>query len=121
MQDKEGMYKVIPEGWNVWDIIEIKGSKTCGEFCECLKEKYDTIVDIISIGDKMIYATFLDIKSNINTKIEDVYKNIIEKELPETTNFFIINVGGNILKTKFGDKTYENVSVLLPKIKYIFK
>ena len=121
MQDTEGIYKIIPPGWNVWDIIEIRGPKTCGELAEYLKEKYNVIVDIISIGDKMIYATFSEIKSNINVRIEDAYRKLMNKDINENTNYYIINIGGNIPKTTFGDKEYEDVSVLLPKIKYIFK
>ena len=121
MKDKEGYSKVIPEGWNVWDIIEIKGPKTCKELAEYLKEKYYVIVDMISVGDKMIYATFLSINLDNNEKIEDIYKDIVKQEFNQKSSFLILNIGGNILKTKFGDKTYENISVLLPKIKYIFK
>ena len=46
MKDTE-MYKIIPKGWNIWDTIEIRGPKTCGEFSEYLKEKYNVVVDII--------------------------------------------------------------------------
>ena len=120
MKDTEN-YKMIPEGWNIWDIIEIRGSKTCGEFAEYLKKEYNVIVDIICIGDKMIYSTFSGIESNINVKIEDAYKKIMNQENNDDKNFYIINITGNIPKTKIGDKELENVMVLLPKIKYIFK
>ena len=120
MKDTE-MYKIIPEGWNVWDTIEIRGPKTCGEFSEYLKEKYNVIVDIICVGERMIYSTFSEIKTNINVRIEDAYRKIMNLEKNEDSNFYIINISGSIPKTKLGDKDCENVMVLLPKIKYIFK
>ena len=69
----------------------------------------------------MIYSTFSGIESNINVKIEDAYKKIMNQENNDDKNFYIINITGNIPKTKIGDKELENVMVLLPKIKYIFK
>ena len=32
--------KAVPEGWNIWDVMEIKGPKTCGELINEFKEKY---------------------------------------------------------------------------------
>ena len=113
MKGKEGIYKVIPEEWSVWDIIEIRGPKTCGELCDYLKEKYNIIVDVITIGDKMIYATFSDIKDNLTVKIEDAYRSALTRGISETISFLIINIDGNIPN--------ENVSILFPKIKYIFR
>ena len=39
--------KVIPEGWNPWDKIEVKGPKTIRELKNFFKEKYN-----ITIGTK---------------------------------------------------------------------
>ena len=69
----------------------------------------------------MIYSTFSEIKTNINVRIEDAYRKIMNLEKNEDSNFYIINISGSIPKTKLGDKDCENVMVLLPKIKYIFK
>ena len=121
MQDKPGQYKVVPEGWNVWDMIEIRGSKTCGEFIEYLKEKYNVIIEVISVGEKMIFATFLPTETNINKKIEDAYKEIMNNQINEESNYLILNVGGNVEEAKIAEKTYKNISALMPKIKYIFK
>ena len=121
MEDIPGRYKVIPEGWNVWDMIEIRGSKTCGEFIQYFKEKYNVIVDVITVGEKMIYADFLPTEININRKIEDIYKEVMNNQINEESNYLIINIGGNITEAKIGDKTYNKISALMPKIKYIFK
>ena len=121
MQDKKGEYKVVPEGWNTWDFIEIRGPKTCGELGDFLREQYNIILDIIYVGDKMIYATFLETRSNINVKIEDAYQAITEKKIGENTSFLILNVSGTIPEATIEEETFNDLSALLPKIKYIFK
>ena len=113
--------KAIPEGWTLWDRIEIKGSKTCGELCDYLKEKYQIIVETIFIGDIMVYDTFLAIKKNKDLKIENVYTESIGKPISDKKEFLSINVAAFIPATKINGKDYENVKVLSPLIKYIFR
>jgi ubiquitin-activating enzyme E1 len=113
--------KAIPEGWTSWDRIEVKGSKTCGELCEYLKEKYQIIVDTIFIDNIMIYDTFLAIKKNKDLKIEDVYAESMGKQICDKKMFLLIDVAAFIPVTKINGKDYENVKVLSPLIKYIFK
>ena len=113
--------KAIPEGWTSWDRIEVKGSKTCGELCEYLKEKYQIIVDTIFIDNIMIYDTFLAIKKNKDLKIEDVYAESMGKPICDKKMFLLIDVAAFIPVTKINGKDYENVKVLSPLIKYIFR
>ena len=47
-ENSRGPMKAVPEGWNIWDVIEIKGPKTCGELINEFKEKYDVNVDMIT-------------------------------------------------------------------------
>ena len=88
---------------------------------EYIKKKYNVIVEVITVGEKMIFATFLPIKTNINKKIEDAYKEIMNNHINEESNYLIVNVDGNINGETIGEKTYEKISALMPKIKYIFK
>ena len=126
-EDKEadannGVFKAVPEGWTSWDKIEIKGSKTCGEFCEFLEKKYNINVDTIFIEQLMIYDTFLELKKNKDLKIEDVYaKSIKIKEIPEKTKFLPIHISATVSNTKIKGKEYKTAYVLLPLIKYLFR
>ena len=116
-----GAFKAIPNGWTSWDRIEIKGSKTCGEFCEYLNKKYNIIVETIFIDEKMIYDTFLPIKKNKDLKIEDVYAKIIGKEIPEKKNLLTIHIVGKVSDVKINGKDYQTANVLSPFINYMFR
>ena len=115
-----GGFKAIPGEWSAWDFIEINGSKTCKELTEYLKQKYDINVDTILIDTYTIYDT-LFLLANAELKIEDVYENIMKDKTKEKTSYLLLNIIGKITETKIGEKTYKNVSVSLPKIKYKFK
>ena len=114
-------FKAVPEGWTSWDKIEVKGSKTCGEFCEYLKNKYKIEVDTILIDKMMVYDTFLEAKKNKDLKIEDVYVQYNGKPIPDKKKDFSISIVAFVPETKINGKDYKNVSVLSPLIKYIFK
>ena len=114
-------FKAVPEGWTSWDRIEIKGSKTCGELCDYLKEKYKIIVDTIFIGEIMVYDTFLEIKKNKDLKIEEVYAKSIGKPISDKKKFLSIHVVAYVPEAKIKDKEYKNISVLSPLIKYMFR
>ena len=116
-----GAFKAVPEGWTSWDRIEVKGSKTCGQLCEYMKEKYGIIVDTIFIEDTMIYDTFLAIKSNKDLKIEDVYVSCTGKPIPDKKKFLTINFVAYVPEAKINDKDYKNVNVLSPLINYMFR
>ena len=119
---KNGPYKAIPEGWTSWDRIEVKGSKTCGELCELLKNKYDIIVDSIFIDKTNLYDTFLPgLKKNKDLKIEDVYINSTGKSIPDKKTYLSIKIAGIVSETKINGKDYKDVNVLSPLIKYIFR
>ena len=116
-----GAFKAVPEGWTVWDRIEIKGSKTCGELCQYLNEKYKINVDTIFIEDLMIYDTFLEIKKNKDLKIEDVYAKSTGKAISDKKKFFMINIAAIVPEATIKEKKYQNISVLSPLIKYMFR
>ena len=126
MQDSEyservrGPMKAIPEGWNKWDIIEIKGPKTCAEFIEDFKKKYDVDVEFIAgNGEVFLNLMFEAAKKNLPLKIEDACKT--NKKIVIKKNYIMIQISGNIKKAKINGKILENVAAYIPPIKYIFK
>ena len=127
MKDKEPTEKTkprkaIPEGWNSWDRIEIKGSKIIKELNQFIKEKYNVEVETLFIDGKTIYDSFLPgLKKNIDLKIEDVYEKIINSKINEKKNYLLINVIGIISEAKINEQTYKDVYVNMPLFKYYFR
>ena len=117
-----GAFKVFPGEWNEWEIFEMKGSKTCGEFIEYFKNKYEFNIGSIYTDELMIYDNAnTSLKNNINLKIEEAYEKISKNKINNKKNHFAITIIANIPEAKIGEKLYNNVGVLFPKIKYIFK
>ena len=115
-----GPIKAIPEGWNCWDRIEIKGPKTCGELIDYLKKTYDVNVDMLTANGETIISTFFEsAKEKMGLKIEDAYLKNTKKTI--SRNYLNIQVIGNLTEAKIGDKILKDVSAFLPPIKYIFK
>ena len=115
-----GPIKAIPEGWNCWDRIEIKGPKTCGELIDHLKKTYDVNVDMLTADGETIITTFFEsAKEKMGLKIEEAYAKNTKKTI--SRNYLNIQVIGNLTEAKIGDKVLKDVSAFLPPIKYIFK
>ena len=115
-----GPIKAIPEGWNIWDTIEIKGPKTCGELIDEFKNKYNVNVDMLAgNGELFLNLLFESAKKKLGLKIEDVYETSKKKKIEK--NYLLIQIFGNVPKTEIGGKTFENVSAYIPPIKYYFK
>ena len=111
--------KAIPEGWNIWDIIEINETKTCGQLIDYLEEKYKISIDSL-IADGISIANRF-IRKNIEKeklKIEDAYEAASLKKISYKKKFLIIQISGKIKETLIENETFKNVFVLFPLIKY---
>ena len=103
-----GPIKAIPEGWNCWDRIEIRGPKTCGELIDYLKKTYDVNVDMLTADGETIISTFFEsAKEKMGLKIEDSYVKNTKKEI--SRNYLNIQVIGTLTEAKIGDKTLKDV------------
>ena len=112
--------KVIPENCSIWSKIEIKGSKTCSEIIEYLKEKYGIEVDILVSGEVSIINTILpSAQKYVNRKPEDIYNKKSKIKLDK--NYMMINVVAYIQNVEIEGEKIESASVDMPLIKYIFK
>ena len=118
-----GPMKAVPEGFNIWDKIEIRGSKTCKELFDYFKVKFNIVIDFLVANGEIIIST-LDEKEydkRIGRKIEDLFFENSKIKLKENVNYLTLQVVATVKKTKIGDQELEDVSVDMPKIKYIFK
>ena len=112
--------KVIPDKWSVWDKIELKGSKTCGEIIDYLTKTYKIDVDLLSCGDVILINTILpSSKKRLSLKLEDIYNEKSKFKLEK--NYMIINVFASINNVEIDGEKFETASVNMPFIKYIFK
>ena len=112
--------KVIPQNRTVWDKIEIKGSKTCGEMIEFFKKEHNIDIELLSSGEVTLINTIMpSAKKRMNLKLEDIYNEKAQFKLEK--NYMIINAVAYIDDVEIEGEHFENASVDLPKIKYIFK
>ena len=112
--------KAIPQGWTVWDKIEIKGSKTCGEIINYFKEKYNIDIEILISGDVILINTIFDSsKKKLDLKLENIYNENSKVKLDK--NYMIINVVAYVYDVEIEGEKFEEASVNMPAIKYIFK
>ena len=119
-KDLKTPVKVIPENCSIWSKIEIKGSKTCSEIIEYLKEKYGIEVDILVSGEVSIINTILpSAQKYVNRKPEDIYNEKSKIKLDK--NYMMINVIAYIQNVEIEGEKIESASVYMPLIKYIFK
>ena len=82
--------KAIPEGWNIWDIIEINETKTCGQLIDDLEEKYKITIDCL-IADSIGIANRF-IGKNIEKeklKIEDAYEEVSHTKISNKKNVLL--------------------------------
>ena len=115
-----GPMKAVPEGWNTWDVIEMKGPKTCGELINEFKDKYNVTIDmLVGNGELFLNLMFEAAQKKLGLKIEDVYEESKKKKIEK--NYLLIQVCGNVPEAKIGEKTFKNVSTFIPPIKYYFK
>ena len=126
MEDSEysettkGPMKAIPEGWNIWDVIEIKGPKTCGEFVDDFKQKYNVNIEmLVGNGETFLNLMFGKDETKMKTKIEELYEKSKKKTIKK--NYLLIQALGTIPEAKIGENTFKNVSAYIPPIKYYFK
>ena len=108
-----GPVKAIPPEWTIWDIIEIKGSKTVQELFDYLKETYSVDTTLLSSGTLAIYNSYLPGNKHgprLSRKIEDIYSDIAE--IVPGRNYLTLEVGAATLD--------ENIDVSMPKVKYVF-
>ena len=126
MEDSEysettrGPMKTIPEGWNIWDVIEIKGPKTCGEFLDDFKKKYNVDIDmLVGNGETFLNLMFKRDEEKMKTNIETLYETTKKKKIKK--NYLLLQVLGTLPEAKIGENTLKNVSAYIPPIKYYFK
>ena len=119
--DEGGPSKAIPEGWNTWDKLEIKGSKTCQELFNYLLEKYNITIDFLIANGKIIISSMDEeaYEQNKNRKIEILYSETTNVNLNDI-NYILLQVVANIKKTTIKGQELEDVSVEMPPIKYYF-
>ena len=116
MEDQEynplmdGPSIAVPPGWTVWDIINIKGPMTCQEFIDYFKKEYNVNILGIASNFKSIIQLFMPSKKKkLPLLIEEIYKN--NNGLKKDQNSLWLEISGEI----------NNINVVMPKIKYIFK
>ena len=124
--DKEegGPLKYIPNGWSIWDKLEIKGPKTCQQFFEEMSKKYGIDINFLLANGKLIISTKDDDKifnEKKNKLIEEIYLSVADVKSKENVNYLWIKLSANIKKVIIKNQEFQDVAVEMPQIKYIYK
>ncbi len=100
--------KAIPNGWSIWDQIEIKESKTVNDFIKFIKDTYNFDLTLITSENIVIFnSRSKNLNIILDQKIEEIYllkKGNIKKD------YIWLNVSGKINK----------MIVFIPKFKYFY-
>ena len=121
--EKGALIKCIPDKWTTWNKLEIRGTKTCKQFFSEMFNKYWIQINFLLANGETIVTT-LDEESfnaNINKLIEEICLSASNIKLKENVDYLILQLSAQIQKINFNNKEYNNVSVEMPSIKYIFK
>ena len=124
--DKEegGPLKCIPNGFTIWDRLEIKGPKTGQEFLDEMAKKYGIDIDFLLANGKLILSTMDDDKTFNEKKkklIEELYLSVAEVKPKENINYLLLQLSANIKKVTIKNQEFQDVAVEMPPIKYIYK
>ena len=111
--------QLIPEKFNLWDLIEINEPMTINQFIQYIKKEYEINVCSIMINKKEIYSSHnfnndgTDINRSIfiNKKIDNIYFELFNKEVTFNKNYCFIKINGEI----------NNSKIEMPLFKYNLK
>ena len=119
-----GPLKCIPNGFTIWDRLEIKGPKTGQEFLDEMAKKYGIDIDFLLANGKLIISTMDDDKTFNEKKkklIEELYLSVAEIKPKENINYLLLQLSANIKKVTIKNQEFQDVAVEMPPIKYIYK
>lgn len=111
----KGPIKAIPNGFTSWDKIEINiKNGTIKDFIDYLTNKYNVEVNLVAVGNACLFNSFLPIhnKERLNKPIHELYKSVTKTELHKDVNYIVVEASCN---------DADQVDVLLPSIKFIYK
>lgn len=90
--------KSIPEGYTIYDKTVInQGSLTLKQLFDYMEKTYNVEVSLASSGKFALYNAYLPQNKHaprLQMKIEDVYKQVTEEELPQHSNWLQMEVSG---------------------------
>lgn len=111
-----GPIKAIPEGFTIYDKIEIKeGSLTLKQFMDYLEKTQGLEISMVACGSVALYNAYLPggkHKARLTQKIEDILFEIKKEPMPDYRYYLILEIGGS---TKDGE------DFITPPVKYCFK
>lgn len=111
----KGPIKAIPNGFTSWDKIEITiKNGTIKDFIDYLSKTYNVEVNLVAVGNACLFNSFLPIhnKERLNKPIHELYKSITKTELCNDVNYIVVEASCNDM---------DQVDVLLPSIKFVYK
>jgi len=67
--------KAVPEGWTLWDTLDVEGDLTFQEMIDFFKTKHGLVVTSAAAGVSLIYNAYIPkYKERLNKKVSDVLR-----------------------------------------------
>lgn len=111
-----GPIKMLPEGYTNYDKVEVnEGSLTLQQMLDWMKTNKGVEISLITIGTVLLFNAYLPGNKHaarMPKKVEDIYREITQKDLPAGRKYLAIEVGGVIIE--------DGADFQMPPVKYTF-
>lgn len=108
--------KCVPEGFNVWDVIELKEKMTIEEFRKYMKDKYNVDVETVIVQDQILFDE--DGMGDEKLGIEEAYYACEPGKKDEDIEYLFISIIGSVRDCIIEEEKIEKASADVPRIKY---
>jgi ubiquitin-activating enzyme E1 len=107
----------IPEGFTVWDTVDIKGELTLQGFLdEFKKQHHGAVIDMLASQQKVLYNETIGVNASeeaLNTKLIDLYVKLCGPVFPVSRNYIVFD--SICCEDESGD------TGVVPRVRYYFK
>jgi hypothetical protein len=87
--------RAIPEGWTLWDTMDLHGDMTFQQLIDMFKTKYNYNIISVSIGQAMAYNAYLPtLKTRASLKLSEVCKKVMGDSYDPKKKYVDLNVVG---------------------------
>jgi ubiquitin-activating enzyme E1 len=89
----KGRKRAFPEGWTLWDTMDIEGNMSFQELLTYFKSKFNLNVTSVAAGNSLVYNAYIPkYKERLPKKILDVWRQICADQWDDSTTHVDMSV-----------------------------